>query len=91
MLSVKKKQQRVAHLTQYGVNNAMKLFRRWKDLDEYLMVKYIDGNIKRQNADGSFQDNGHSKRIPASPIQKPYSEKWIESVVNDHGQVLMER
>ncbi|MBO5915706.1 MAG: C69 family dipeptidase [Bacteroidales bacterium] len=91
VLSVKKKQQRVAHLTQYGVNNAMKLFRQWKDLDEYLMVKYIDGNIKRQNADGSFQDNGHNKRIPASPIQKPYSEKWIESVVNDHGQVLMER
>ena len=51
-------------------------------------MKYIDGNIKRQNPDGSFQNNGYSKSIPASPIQEPYNDKWKEQVVKDHGKVL---
>lgn len=88
---MKKKQQRITFLTQYGVDNGTKLFREWKNLDEYLMVKYIDGNIKRQNADGSFQNNGYSERIPAYPIQEAYSDKWIESVVRDHGKVLIQK
>lgn len=91
VLALNKKNQRIKELTQYGVDNGTKLLKEWKNLDEYLMVKYIDGNIKRQHADGSFQDNGYSKRIPASPIQEPYSEKWKKYVVEDHGEVLMEK
>ncbi len=88
---MKDKKQCVAFLTQYGVDNGQQLFRDWKNLDEYLMVKYIDGNIKRQNADGSFQNNGYDKRIPASPIQEPYSDKWVENVVRDHGDILIQK
>ena len=39
--------------------------KKWKELDEYLLIKYIDGNVKRQNEDGSFKDNGNGKNIPA--------------------------
>ena len=80
--------QSVGTLSQFGVDNANSLFRKWQDLDKYLLVKYIDGNIKRQNEDGSFMNNGFDKSIPEYPIQEDYSEKWKENVVRDNGDVL---
>ena len=80
--------QPVESLSSFGIDNANALFGKWKDLDKYLLVKYIDGNIKRQNDDGSFRDNGFDKSIPEFPIQEDYSEKWKENVVRDHGDVL---
>lgn len=77
-----------AALSEFSRKGAERTFSKWKDLDKYLLVKYIDGNIKRQNADGSFKDNGFDKRIPDYPIQEDYSEKWKENVVRDHGDVL---
>ena len=78
----------VRYLTSFGVDNASGLFRRWQDMDKYLLVKYIDGNIKRQNEDGSFVTNGYNDRIPEYPIWEDYSDKWKENVVRDHGDVL---
>ena len=80
--------QSVGTLSQFGVDNANSLFRKWQDLDKYLLVKYIDGNIKRQNEDGSFMNNGFDKSIPEYPIQEDYSEKWKENVVRDNGDLL---
>ncbi len=75
-------------LTDFSVNAAQTLFKTWVELDKYLMVKYIDGNTKRQEADGSFSNNGHDPRIPASPKNEGYTQKWKEAVVKDHGNVL---
>ena len=78
-------------LTEFSLSNAALLFDRWIELDKYLLVKYIDGNIKRQNDDGSFMTNGYSNRIPAYPIWEEYSDKWKENVARDHGDVLLKR
>ena len=78
----------VQALSSFGVDNAVSLFKKWQSLDKYLLVKYIDGNIKRQNPDGSFLTNGYSDDIPEYPIWEDYSDKWKESVVRDHGDVL---
>ncbi len=75
-------------LTQYSVNASQALFDQWTKLDKYLMVKYIDGNTKRQNEDGSFTTNGFSDRIPRSPLQEGYTQKWKDAVALDHGKVL---
>ena len=48
----------------------------------------MDGNVKRQNEDGSFQDNGSGKPIPASPIHPKFRERWLRAVVKDHGDVM---
>ena len=56
---------------------------------EQLLVKYIDGNIKKQNPDGSFKTNGYSKSIPEMPSQPGYSEKWKEAVAKDLGDRLL--
>lgn len=70
-------------LTQFSVKEANELFVKWKALDEYLLVKFIDGNIKRQNADGSFKNNGHSKTIPPAPVYGDYSDTYKRAVVNE--------
>ena len=75
-------------LTAFGVDNANILFKKWQDLDKYLLVKYIDGNIKRQNEDGTFVTNGYSDDIPEYPIWEDYSDKWKENVVRDNGDIL---
>ncbi len=80
-----------AWLENVCIKNSLGLFERWCELDKYLLVKYIDGNIKRQNPDGTFMDNGYDPTIPEFPIQEDYSDKWKENVVRDNGDVLRVR
>jgi dipeptidase len=76
------------YLTAYSAQKAKYLFNTWQGLDAYFLVKYMDGNIKVQNEDGSFKNNGHSPAIPYKPDQPGYSQKWKEAVVKDAGEVL---
>ncbi|MBQ3254861.1 MAG: C69 family dipeptidase [Rikenellaceae bacterium] len=75
-------------VTRYSVEKAQKLFAEWSALDQYLLVKYIDGNVKRQNEDGSFRDNGQGRAIPEMPMFPGYDEKWKRAVANDAGETL---
>lgn len=77
----------IREATRFSVENAQRLFDRWKTLDRYLMVKYIDGNVKVENADG-FVTNGYSDKIPETPEWPGYTDEWKEAVVRDHGDVL---
>ena len=80
--------QAVRMLTEFCAHRSQTLFNTWNDLSNYLLVKYMDGNVKRQNEDGSFQDNGSGKPIPASPIHPKFRERWLRAVVKDHGDVM---
>ena len=75
--------EREAYLTNFSVNQANELFAKWKALDEYLLVKFIDGNIKRQNEDGSFKNNGHVKHVPPAPIYGGYSDTYKRAVAKE--------
>lgn len=77
-------------ITQYSNEKAAALFDKWCDLDKYLMVKYIDGNIKKENENG-FANNGIDAKIPASPDQPGYNENWKRAVVKDNGETLRSR
>ncbi|MBN2633795.1 MAG: C69 family dipeptidase [Bacteroidales bacterium] len=74
------------YLTDYSVKTAQNTFDDWKKLSEYLLVKYIDGNIKREK-DGKFvvSEVGY----PASPMQPGYDDKWKKSVIQDTGNKLL--
>lgn len=76
------------YLTDYSVSTAQNIFNEWVNLEVFLLLKYMDGNIKGQNPDGSFIDNGYSDRIPGAISNEDYTEKWKEAVVKDHGDVL---
>ena len=73
--------------TKFSVSAADLLFNYWKNLDNYLMVKYIDGNVKSEDENG-FIENGNGKDIPDQIKQPGYSEKWKRAVAADTGTVL---
>ena len=57
----------------------------WTELDHFLLVKYIDGNIKRTK-NGIFEttETGNCK----SPMQPPYPKSFYKLIVEDHGDVI---
>lgn len=77
----------IREATKFSLDNARRLCDIWAALDDYLMVKYMDGNVKVEDANG-FVTNGYSDKIPATPQWPGYSDKWKEAVVKDNGDVL---
>ena len=70
----------VKELTKFSVVEADALFTKWDNFDKYLLVKYIDGNTKKQNQDGSFLNNGHCKTIPPAPNMPGYTETFKRAI-----------
>lgn len=75
-------------LTNYSLSTAQELFDKWDRLDKYLLVKYLDGNVKKEDANG-FKDNGYGRNIPASPDFPGYNDKWKRAVAADAGKTLI--
>ncbi|MDD4755895.1 MAG: C69 family dipeptidase [Prolixibacteraceae bacterium] len=75
-------------ITQFSVSEADNVTKRWKELGHYLLVKYIDGNIKSEK-DGKFERTEYG--LPADPLQPEYPEWWYKIIVKqtgDHFKVL---
>lgn len=79
------------YLTEYSVGSAQEIFNRWTELETLLLLKYMDGNVKAQNPDGSFVTNPYTDRIPDGITNPGYTDKWKEYVVEDHGEILEEK
>jgi hypothetical protein len=77
------------YLTKFSVDNAQKIFNKWVELEQLLLVKFIDGNVKAQNEDGSFVTNEHTDCIPDKISQPGYTDKWKEATAKDHGEVIV--
>ncbi len=75
----------VASLTNYSVKMGNETVYKWKELGHYLLVKYIDGNIKKEK-DGKFMKNGFTQ--PAGPSQPGYPEWWSKKVIEQTGDKL---
>ena len=93
-----KKQQK--ELTKYSSATAIDMYNAWSRLDKYLLLKYVDGNVKSEHKDvvdyvlngntnhSHFVDNGNGAQIPGK-IQFPgYNEKWKRAVAADNGKIL---
>lgn len=78
-------------LTSYSVKTAQDIFKQWQELEVTLTVKFIDGNVKAQNADGSFKHTDFSAGIPDGLTQPGYTDTWKEAVVHFHGDVIEEK
>jgi dipeptidase len=74
------------YLTDYSIKSSQNTFDKWKDLSEYLLVKYIDGNIKREK-NGKFERNAWGN--PVMPLQPGYSEAWKKAVIQETGSKLL--
>lgn len=69
-------------ITEYSVNEANNMTQTWKELGQFLLVKYIDGNIKVEK-DGEFARTKDG--MPVSPNQPGYPEWWRKALVKSTG------
>lgn len=74
------------YLTKFSVDAGNHTVAVWKDLGNYLLVKYMDGNVKREK-NGQFQRTKYG--YPVGPEQPGYSEEWKRNVVKDTGDKLL--
>lgn len=58
----------------------------YKALGDFLLVKFMDGNIKKQNEDGSFKRS--ETGMPVQPEFGGYNERYFRSIVEDAGERL---
>lgn len=77
----------IAFITDYSVNTANALVTRWEKLFEYLLVKFIDGNIK-QEENGEFKWNEY-KGAPAHVNNPQYPDWWKKQVIDATGDKLL--
>jgi dipeptidase len=73
-------------LTGFSGNMALTTVSRWKELGDFLMVKYMDGNVK-QEKDGKFIRNPWN--FPPSPAFPGYPDSWKKTVVEGTGTKLL--
>jgi dipeptidase len=69
-------------LTEYSENQALIMMDQWKSLGEFLLVKYADGNIKRER-NRKFIDNGWG--VPEKIDRPGYSEKFYKEIIRETG------
>jgi len=78
----------VKKITRKSTSMAEYMMRRWRLLDQQLLTKYIDGNIK-------YMREYNPQRTPTGvvkyPQQIPYPDKFLRQIVDDHGEVLKVR
>ena len=76
------------YVTDYSVQTAQDQFNAWVALEEELLVKFIDGNVKPQNEDGSFKHSEYTEKIPEKIEWPGYTQLWKETVAREAGEVL---
>jgi len=74
----------IDYLTGFSYKRTHEVVDDWNRLFEYLLVKYHDGNIKKEE-NGKFITNGNEKPQVVFPEQPPYPEKWYRMIVKDCG------
>ena len=75
-------QQTIDLLTAFSAKSGANTVRRWKELDNFLLVKYLDSNVK-QEENGEFIRNGHG--YPVKPKQPGYPDSWKKQVIKETG------
>ena len=67
-------------------SSAAEVTKEYKKLGDYLLVKFLDGNVKRQNEDGSFEYTPEG--IAPYPHFPGYNQRYFESIVKETGDHL---
>ena len=76
-------------MTKYSVETAQKQFADWTRLEELLLVKFIDGNIKAQDEEGNFLHTDYGEGLPAKMQYGGYNDIWKAAVARDpHAPIL---
>ncbi len=77
-------------LTTFSANCAKKACAEWDRLFEYLLVKYNDGNVKKE-ANGQFVKTNTAVPQCENPDHPAYPEKWYKMIVDDCGNNIQNK
>ncbi len=69
-----------ATLTAHTARWARDYTKRYKQLGDYLLVKYLDGNVKREK-DGKFERTADG--MPVSPLFPGYDDRYYHAIATD--------
>ena len=78
----------IAQLNNFSNQRAHEVVGEWNKLFEYLLVKYHDGNIKKEE-NGKFITNETVNPQAAFPEQPRYHDNWYRMIVKDCGKNIM--
>ena len=78
-----------AKLNKFTADKVQLTCQTWNDLFTYLLVKYNDGNIKKEK-DGKFLKTDSDIPQCEFPQQPRYSDKWYRMIVKDCGENIKE-
>ncbi len=73
-------------LTDFSVKEANTTVSMWNDLFHFLLVKYMDGNVK-QEKDGKFLRNPYG--YPATPRHVEYPDSWKKLIIESTGDKFL--
>ncbi|MBR5257156.1 MAG: C69 family dipeptidase, partial [Bacteroidales bacterium] len=76
------------YVTDYTVKTAQDQFATWVSLEEELLVKFIDGNVKPQDENGAFKHSEYTEGQPSKVEWPGYTDLWKETVSREAGEVL---
>jgi dipeptidase len=74
------------YLTDFSVNAGNTTVEKWQQLFEFLLVKYMDGNIKSEN-NGVFLRNEWGYPIKLKQID--YPDNWKKTLINETGDKFL--
>jgi len=77
-----KKEETLQFLTDYSVSQANGMTGEWKKLQQFLFVKFIDGNIKKESG-GVFERT--ETGMPPAPDQPGYPDWWKKVITDETG------
>lgn len=80
------KEKAIEVINNYSNDQANLTAMSYKKLGQYLLVKYMDGNIKKEK-DGKFLKNGYTQS--ASPNQPGYPVEYLKKIVDETGNRLL--
>ncbi|MCH5217536.1 MAG: C69 family dipeptidase [Muribaculaceae bacterium] len=77
----------VAAVNEEAARYAKKATDSYRDLAQYLLVRFMDGNMKNLDDDGNFKRNEYG--MPAYPSFPGYDQKYYDNIVKDTGDKLL--
>ena len=77
----------VKYLNDYSVEKAQQMLARWKQLFEFMVVKYNDMIIKPTDKNGNFEKTPYG--LGARPARPGYPEKFAKQLVKQSGDKFL--
>jgi dipeptidase len=72
------------YVTDYSVYTGNLIQSKWQTFYHYLVMKYIDGNVKQSNGH-DLLENGYGRGVPKKPSQPGYGKEWERKMIDGTG------